>query len=101
MAALTKVKLCQLDDSMSFIGATVLIEGEHVALFYIPDNGVYAVQDWDPIGKAYVMSRGIVGDIDGEMCCITAIQTTLQFKEWAMFGRRSALSKNVASNGRR
>lgn len=46
MAALTKVKLCQLDDLMPFIGATVLIEGEHVALFYIPDNGVYAVQDW-------------------------------------------------------
>ncbi|MBE4463802.1 nitrite reductase small subunit NirD [Vibrio parahaemolyticus] len=68
MAALTKVKLCQLDDLMPLIGATVLIEGEHVALFYIPDNGVYAVQDWDPIGKAYVMSRGIVGDIDGEMC---------------------------------
>lgn len=22
----------------------------------------------DPIGKAYVMSRGIVGDINGEMC---------------------------------
>ncbi len=53
MAALTKVKLCQLDDLMPFIGATVLIEGEHVALFYIPDSGVYAVQDWDPIGKAY------------------------------------------------
>lgn len=26
MAALTKVKLCQLDDLMPFIGATVLIE---------------------------------------------------------------------------
>ncbi|MCG6353468.1 nitrite reductase small subunit NirD [Vibrio alginolyticus] len=78
MAALTKVKLCQLDDLMPFIGATVLIEGEHVALFYIPDSGVYAVQDWDPIGKANVMSRGIVGDIDGEMCVASPLyQPTL------------------------
>ncbi len=72
MAALTKVKLCQLDDLMPFIGATVLIEGEHVALFYIPDSGVYAVQDWDPIGKAEIIYAGatvtglgaIVGYID-------------------------------------
>jgi nitrite reductase (NADH) small subunit len=29
---------------------------------------VYALQNWDPIGKAYVMARGIVGDVKGEPC---------------------------------
>ncbi len=68
MNTLSKVSLCKLDDLIPFIGSIVLVDGEQVALFYIPEHGVYAVQDWDPIGKAYVLSRGIVGDIDGELC---------------------------------
>ncbi len=68
MNTLTKVSLCKLGDLMPFIGSIVLVDGEQVALFYIPEHGVYAIQDWDPIGKAYVLSRGIVGDIDGELC---------------------------------
>ncbi|NLS14712.1 nitrite reductase small subunit NirD [Vibrio sp. SM6] len=68
MEQMTQTALCRLDELMPNIGSIVLIEGEQVALFFVPDHGVYAVQDWDPIGQAYVMSRGIVGDIDGELC---------------------------------
>ncbi|CAE6941876.1 COG2146 Ferredoxin subunits of nitrite reductase and ring-hydroxylating dioxygenases [Vibrio sp. B1FLJ16] len=68
MNTLTSVSLCKLDELIPFVGSIVLLDDEQVALFYIPEHGVYAVQDWDPIGKAYVLSRGIVGDIDGELC---------------------------------
>ncbi len=68
MNTLIKVSLCRLDQLAPFVGSIVLVDGEQVALFYIPDHGVYAIQDWDPIGKAYVLSRGIVGDIEGEFC---------------------------------
>ncbi|RJX71449.1 nitrite reductase (NAD(P)H) small subunit [Vibrio sinensis] len=68
MTLLTNVIICKQEQLTPWVGATALVNNEQVALFYIPNSGIYAVQDWDPIGKAYVMSRGIVGDIDGELC---------------------------------
>lgn len=68
MNTLTQVLLCKMDELIPFVGSIVLVEGEQVALFYVPEHGVYAIQDWDPIGRAYVLSRGIVGDLDGELC---------------------------------
>ncbi|WP_333003960.1 nitrite reductase small subunit NirD [Vibrio coralliilyticus] len=63
-----KLKICRLDDLVPYEGRAALIDGEQVALFRIPDKGVFAIQNWDPIGKAYVMNRGIVGDVKGELC---------------------------------
>jgi nitrite reductase (NADH) small subunit len=38
-----------------------------IALFSIPSmNSVFAVSNWDPVGKANVMYRGIIGSIDDE-----------------------------------
>lgn len=67
MQAVTERALCRLDELIPNVGSIVLIEGEQVAIFYVPEHGVYALQDWDPMGQAYVISRGIVGDIDGEL----------------------------------
>ncbi len=41
-------------------------QGEQIALFYLPDNNpsLYAVSNYDPIGRANVLSRGIVGTIN-------------------------------------
>lgn len=42
---------------------------EQIAIFYIPSSEkVYALSNWDPIGKANVMYRGIVGSIAEEPC---------------------------------
>ncbi len=68
MNTLSQVSLCKLDELLPYVGSIVLVDGEQVALFYVPGNGIYAIQDWDPIGKAYVLSRGIVGDLNGELC---------------------------------
>ena len=42
-----------------------MVNGEGVALFYLPgtEQKVFALEDWDPVGKASVISRGIIGDI--------------------------------------
>jgi nitrite reductase (NADH) small subunit len=39
----------------------VLVEGEQVALVRTSDDDLYAVGNFDPVGRAMVMSRGIVG----------------------------------------
>lgn len=65
-----KQRLCTLDELAPFQGCAALIGGQPVALFYLPGHSpqVYALQHWDPIGKAYVIGRGIVGDVNGEPC---------------------------------
>ena len=68
MEVAEKLKICRLSDLSPYQGRGALIGGEQVALFYIPNQGVFAIQNWDPIGKAYVLCRGIVGDINGELC---------------------------------
>lgn len=56
-------------DLLENSGVCVLIEGVQIAVFYLPTEtpGVYALNNWDPIGKANVLYRGIVGDINGEL----------------------------------
>ena len=46
-------------------GLAALLHGVQVALFRLVDGPVYAIDNRDPIGGAYVMSRGIVGTRGG------------------------------------
>ena len=57
--------LCGVDDLVANSGVCVLAGNRQIALFYLPDQqpSVYAVSNWDPIGKANVMSRGVVGSV--------------------------------------
>ncbi len=50
-------------------GVCALIDGVQVAIFYLPaeDPPLYALGNCDPIGGANVMSRGIIGDLGGEL----------------------------------
>ncbi|GAB3135911.1 nitrite reductase small subunit NirD [Tsukamurella serpentis] len=45
--------------------AVLLPDGAQVALFRLADDSIRAVGNIDPIGRAAVMSRGIVGDRGG------------------------------------
>jgi nitrite reductase (NADH) small subunit len=48
-------------------GVCVLVAGQQVALFHMKkENAVYAIGNYDPLGKANVLSRGIIGDVKGE-----------------------------------
>ncbi|WP_428775881.1 nitrite reductase small subunit NirD [Vibrio sp.] len=62
------IKLCSIESLTPYQGKVALIEEMQVALFNIPQRGVFAIQNWDPIGRAHVLSRGIVGELNGELC---------------------------------
>jgi len=57
--------LCNKADLIANSGVCALVDGQQIAVFYLPKEQpeVFALGNWDPIGKANVMSRGIVGDI--------------------------------------
>lgn len=58
--------ICALDDMYPDTGVCALIEGQQVAVFRI-HNGVHAIGNRDPISGVNVLSRGIVGDLGGEL----------------------------------
>lgn len=72
MAALEKYqweKVCGREDLVPWSGVCALLGTEQVALFYLPNEEptLFALGNRDPIGKANVISRGIVGDLRGEL----------------------------------
>ena len=62
-------QICERQDLVPGSGVCALVEGEQVALFYLPEEerAVYALANRDPIGNANVMSRGIIGDLGGKL----------------------------------
>lgn len=61
--------ICRKEDLIANSGICVLFGGLQIAVFYLPKEipSVYGISNWDPIGKANVLSRGIVGDLGGEL----------------------------------
>lgn len=61
--------VCTLDDLVVNSGVCALLDGQQIALFYVPssEEKVFAIGNYDPIGKAYVLSRGIVGSLQDEL----------------------------------
>jgi nitrite reductase (NADH) small subunit len=66
-----RMKVCRLEDIVPNCGVCALVQGEQVALFRIgsglSDDRVFAVGNRDPFSGANVLSRGIVGDLNGEL----------------------------------
>jgi nitrite reductase (NADH) small subunit len=60
---------CKRDDLVAGSGVCALVNGQQVAIFYLPDEqaALYAIDNFDPIGRANVLARGIVGDVRGEL----------------------------------
>ena len=46
-------------------GTAVLIDGHQVAVFLLSDGSLHALDNHEPISRANVLSRGIVGDRGG------------------------------------
>jgi nitrite reductase (NADH) small subunit len=65
--------LCHQSDLVPQSGVCALLTDEHgvqqqqIALFQLSQNQVYAIENWDPIGQANVLSRGLLGDLQGEL----------------------------------
>lgn len=61
------VEICHLDDITPNTGVGALINEQQIALFRVGcEKRVYALSNQDPFSKAFVMSRGIIGDLQGE-----------------------------------
>lgn len=58
--------VCSVDALVANSGVAALINGQQIALFYLAGQ-VYATSNYDPICHAFVMSRGMVGDLKGQL----------------------------------
>lgn len=57
--------VCRVDRIVPDTGVTALVAGVQVAVFRLSDDRVLAIGNHDPCSKANVLSRGIVGDVEG------------------------------------
>lgn len=60
--------LCSLGDLVPFSGVAAKMGNAQIALFYLPnqEESLFAVCNHDPVSKANVIARGIIGDMNGE-----------------------------------
>jgi NAD(P)H-dependent nitrite reductase small subunit len=58
--------VCSLADILDCAGVCALVDGEQVALMRVGEE-VFAVENYDPFSNANVMSRGLVGDLQGQL----------------------------------
>lgn len=60
--------VCKKSDLVVGAGVAAMVDGEQVAVFYVPEseNKVFAIGNWDPIGKANVLSRGLIAHLQNE-----------------------------------
>src|SRR5258706_11868387 len=66
-------KICKLADIVPNTGVCALVGGEQVAIFRLDNDAVHAVGNLDPFSRANVISRGIVGDLKGELVVASPI----------------------------
>ncbi|BCU64775.1 nitrite reductase [NAD(P)H], small subunit [Acinetobacter bouvetii DSM 14964 = CIP 107468] len=67
MNDLNWLDVCALDDITPNTGVGTLIDEQQIAIFRVgSEKRVYALSNQDPFSRAFVMSRGIIGDLQGE-----------------------------------
>ncbi|WP_445116305.1 nitrite reductase small subunit NirD [Acinetobacter sp. WZC-1] len=60
-------EICALEDITPNTGVGAMIHDQQIALFRVgTEQRVYALSNQDPFSQAFVMSRGILGDLQGE-----------------------------------
>jgi nitrite reductase (NADH) small subunit len=58
--------VCELDDVIPDTGVCALLGGQQIAVVRVgAGEDVFAIGNFDPFSKAFVLSRGIVGDKGG------------------------------------
>lgn len=60
--------ICKQSDLTPNTGLCARLNKEQIAIFYCGrNNELYALSNYDPIGEANVLSRGIMGSIKGDI----------------------------------
>jgi nitrite reductase (NADH) small subunit len=70
------VTVCSDTDLVSNSGVCALLNEQQVALFQIKvgnDTQIFAVSNWDPIGKANVLYRGLLGSVENVKVVISPL----------------------------
>ncbi len=58
--------ICGLNDIAPDTGVCALVNDQQVAVFRVAHNdALYAIGNYDPAGKANVLSRGLIADLNG------------------------------------
>jgi nitrite reductase (NADH) small subunit len=84
---------CPLSRLQPLRGVAVLLpDGAQVALFRLADDSIRAVGNIDPIGRAAVLSRGIVGDRGG----IPVVQSPLKKQAFSLLDGRCLDAEGVS-----
>ena len=60
------VEICSYGSIYPDTGVCALVDGRQVAVYRLSDGSLHAVSNFDPFSRAHVLSRGIVGDRNGE-----------------------------------
>ncbi|QXO16391.1 nitrite reductase small subunit NirD [Vibrio ostreae] len=62
------LKICDINEIVPGTGVCALVNGEQVALFRPgQESSVAAIANLDPFAKANVLSRGLIGEHQGEL----------------------------------
>ncbi len=62
------VDICDKADLQADSGVCALVEDKHIAIFYLEqEQKLFAIDNYDPFGKISVLSRGLIGDIQGQV----------------------------------
>ncbi|MFZ5755848.1 MAG: nitrite reductase small subunit NirD [Pseudomonadota bacterium] len=67
------IPVCNINELVPCRGAAALVDGQQVAVFRLPQGSIYAIGNHDPFSGANVLSRGIVGDLKGELVVASPI----------------------------
>ena len=68
------VAVCQFDDLIDNVGVCALVNDKQVAIFRLSGHDkLYAIDNHDPFSNANVLSRGVVGDLKGQLVVASPI----------------------------
>lgn len=61
------ITVCKINELTPQLGACAKIHDQQIAVFYCKrSERLYALSNFDPIGQANVISRGMMGSLEGE-----------------------------------
>ncbi len=65
------ITVCSADDLVEGAGVCALLsktgKDEPLALFKVSGAGIFALSNYDPLGEAWVLSRGIIGSVGDKL----------------------------------
>jgi NAD(P)H-dependent nitrite reductase small subunit len=61
------IDICSVDELVPNAGICALVNHKQIAIFYIPKmDQLFAIDNFDPFSNTNVLSRGMIGDLNGE-----------------------------------